>query len=626
MDANEKPFIMRGLAVPLVWFVSDVKSNIVNIKKVTNANCLRIVISTSTSDVDWQACVKTCIANNIIPEVELHDQTCGTTSSGLATLANWWVSKKSFLTNPAIEKYILINIANEWGDWNMAKNSPTSWRDAYINAVSIMRRGGISTTLVIDAPNCGQDMTNGSSLKSYALTVFNSDSLKNCLFTVHLYGEWCPGGGSSPANLPSIKNAGIPFIVGEFADQSSQGNLDELTVMSKCQSNNIGWMAWSWKGNNEPVLDMSNDWAGTSLTPWGNICVNTVNGLRNTSQMASVFTGDSGCIPTTIIPYAKINEGSLSQVSEVIVNIGDSIVISPKPDSGGNWKWSGPNGYTSTIREVSLTNMQSNQSGYYIATYTNSDSCISSASFHISVVAYAAGDTLLSGATYKIINKFSGKAIDITNSSVDDGAFVIQKTPVDSLLSQEWMLKNISGSNWQIVSANSGKVLDVVGASKISGAPINQMVDTLTALNMKWQFTKDNLGYYQIKNVKSSDCLDLIGISSLDGTAIIQGTCITDDNQKFTLIKLKDPVVGITKLISNNLSIYPNPNDNGQFILSTGLNGTQNIEIYDLQGKLKYCRILNETKTTINSKLNSGIYIVKLTNNQTVISLKLIVN
>ena len=155
VDANGKNFIMRGISVPLSWFVSDVNSNIVNIRNKSNANCLRIVMNTTTSDADWQSCVNKCIANKMIPEVELHDQTCGTTSSGLAAMANWWVSKKSFLTNPNIARYILINIANEWGDWAMAKNSPASWRTAYINAVKILRRGGISTTLVIDASDCG---------------------------------------------------------------------------------------------------------------------------------------------------------------------------------------------------------------------------------------------------------------------------------------------------------------------------------------------------------------------------------------------------------------------------------------------------------------------------------------
>jgi mannan endo-1,4-beta-mannosidase len=243
----------------------------------------------STSDANWHSCVEQCIANKIIPEVEIHDVTCGTDANGLNNVAKWWVTKASYLTQASIAKYILINIANEWGDWAMSKNNPSAWSAAYKTAVATMRAGGINTTLVIDAPDCGQDITNGSTLKSYALSVLNSDSKKNCLFTVHLYGEWCSGGGSTPTTgLPAIKNAGIPFIVGEFAAQSSAGTLNAASVISTCETNRIGWMAWSWKGNNEPVIDMSSDWAGTNLTSWGKTAVTGTYGTK-TATTCSVF-------------------------------------------------------------------------------------------------------------------------------------------------------------------------------------------------------------------------------------------------------------------------------------------------------------------------------------------------
>jgi mannan endo-1,4-beta-mannosidase len=289
--AGGKPFIQKGFAIPLAWFISDVNGNIANMKKVTNANCLRIVMNESTTDANWHSCVEQCIANKIIPEVEIHDVTCGTDANALNNVAKWWVGKASYVTQANIAKYILINIANEWGDWAMAKNNPTTWRDAYKTAVATMRSGGINTTLVIDAPDCGQDLTNGATLKSYAMDVFNSDTKKNCLFTVHLYGEWCKGGSSPTVGLPAIKNAGIPFIVGEFAAQSSAGTLDAASVISTCETNKIGWMAWSWKGNSEPIIDMSSDWAGANLTSWGKTAVTGTYGTK-TAVTCTAFSTD----------------------------------------------------------------------------------------------------------------------------------------------------------------------------------------------------------------------------------------------------------------------------------------------------------------------------------------------
>jgi hypothetical protein len=286
-DANGNNFVIKGINIPTAWFVNDVNSNIANIRTRTGSNCLRIVVTTGTSDAAWQTSVNNCIANRMIPMVELHDVTCGTSISQIQSMANWWASKKSFLTQP--------NIANEWGDWNMAQNSPTTWRDGYISAVATIRNAGINSTLIIDAPNCGQDVQNGRTLRTYGGAVINSDPRRNIMFAVHMYCEWKPGGGSSiSTGLPSIKNAGIPVYVGEFGYQHAEGSgtcdINETQIISTCQSNGIGWQAWSWKGNGSPVqyLDLSNDWAGTSLTGWGNTVVNGSNGTK-TAITASVF-------------------------------------------------------------------------------------------------------------------------------------------------------------------------------------------------------------------------------------------------------------------------------------------------------------------------------------------------
>lgn len=63
--------------------------------------------------------------------------------------------------------------------------------------------------------------------------------------------------------------------------------------MSYCREKNVGWLAWSWKGNSGGVeyLDLANDWAGKSLTEYGNIVVNGPNGLKETSKLCTVFTG-----------------------------------------------------------------------------------------------------------------------------------------------------------------------------------------------------------------------------------------------------------------------------------------------------------------------------------------------
>ena len=304
-DANGNNFVMKGINIPTAWFVSDVNNNIANIKNSTNANTFRIVINTSTADNAWMTSVERCIENDVIPMVELHDVTGSNSPADLQNMANWWASKAWFLTRSDISRYILINIANEWGDWYMSSpnHSPsqTVWRDAYINAIQTIRNAGINTTLVVDAPGYGQD-NQGSTLLNYASAVQAGDPSHNILFSIHMYCEWSMGGNSSVAStLPAIKNAGIPIMIGEFGYQHSESggtcDINESQIINTAQSNGIGWLAWSWKGNGGGVsyLDLSNDWAGTNLTGWGNTVVWGSNGTQ-TAQTASVFGGaSSGC-------------------------------------------------------------------------------------------------------------------------------------------------------------------------------------------------------------------------------------------------------------------------------------------------------------------------------------------
>jgi mannan endo-1,4-beta-mannosidase len=151
------------------------------------------------------------------------------------------------------------------------------------------------------------------------MDVFNSDPKKNCLFTLHLYGEWCSGGSQPTVGLPAVKNAGIPIIVGEFAAQSSAGTLNAASVISTCETNKMGWMAWSWKGNGEVALDMSSDWAGTNLTSWGKTAVTGTYGTK-TAVTCSVFTGivDTKNIGGPTLPltnYMTLKTGAGGRVS-----------------------------------------------------------------------------------------------------------------------------------------------------------------------------------------------------------------------------------------------------------------------------------------------------------------------
>jgi hypothetical protein len=87
---------------------------------------------------------------------------------------------------------------------------------------------------------------------------------------------------------------------------------------------------------------------------------------------------DQTCIPTNVIQSIKVNASAAKKLWITTVNTGDNVLLSPEPVTGGSWTWSGPEGFTSTGREVNITNIQPSQAGIYKVTHTNAAGCQSS--------------------------------------------------------------------------------------------------------------------------------------------------------------------------------------------------------------------------------------------------------
>jgi hypothetical protein len=486
LDACGNNFIMKGMNIPLAWFINDVNNSITALKSNTQSNCLRIVVATNTPDNAWQTSVVNCIKNKIIPMVELHDVTGSTDPAALKRMGEFWASKASFFNNTNfngvnIKKHILVNLANEWGTWQTATNKNTVWRDAVINAIKPMRDAGITTTIVVDAVGYGQDIDNAYNIRTYAKDIqradnnnlggpSNSTQKSNLLFSIHMYCEWRKGGDNIGV-INTIKNAGIPIIVGEFGYQHATDgscDIDEQAILNTCQAGGIGWLAWSQKGNGSPVqyLDLCNDWACTSLSGWGNTIINGMNGTKtavecgvftnpscagscttsapsvnatiaycqNATASALTATGtnlkwyttatggngnSSAPVPSTTTPgittyyvsqtlngcegtrtgisvtvnplpamesYMSVNGGNWASQAAVVLCEGGTLGIGPHPyNVTTGWSWTGPDNFTSLVREITFSNIKTNQSGTYKVTFTDANNCTNSLSIPITV-------------------------------------------------------------------------------------------------------------------------------------------------------------------------------------------------------------------------------------------------
>ncbi|WP_343691562.1 T9SS type A sorting domain-containing protein [Chitinophaga sp.] len=107
--------------------------------------------------------------------------------------------------------------------------------------------------------------------------------------------------------------------------------------------------------------------------------------FMSTAGRGIVYGEPAGCTATAIIPYVQVNGGNWQQASNATVAAGGNVRFGPQPTQGGSWSWSGPNNFSATTREAVISNIQPNQAGSYVATYTNSGGCKNTQTFNVSV-------------------------------------------------------------------------------------------------------------------------------------------------------------------------------------------------------------------------------------------------
>jgi hypothetical protein len=286
LDACGNDFVIRGVNNPHAWF--DTGNQYLAYRALDTiagykTNTIRVVWQTTggTSAALLAQVLYRIVALKMVPMVELHDVTGKTTAAELTNMANYYASAEIKKVLLDFRAYLLINIANEWS------GTDANYASAYTSAIGILRNAGILHTLVIDANNWGQ---NANVIFNNATTLMNADPQKNLLFSVHMYGMY-PSTSSVDTVLDRAVTDKVALIVGEFGPQLAGQPVAWREVAARCQTNKLGYIPWSWKGNASPdtSLDMASLWPGP-LTTWGSdIMVNDPNSIQRTAVKASIF-------------------------------------------------------------------------------------------------------------------------------------------------------------------------------------------------------------------------------------------------------------------------------------------------------------------------------------------------
>ncbi|MFI5554678.1 cellulase family glycosylhydrolase [Streptomyces sp. NPDC051738] len=292
VEGNGNDFVMRGVNHAHTWYPNQTQS-LADIKAL-GANTVRVVLAdghrwTANSASDVANVIAQCKANRLICVLEVHDTTGYGEEAAAGTLdqaADYWIGLKSVLEGQ--ENYVVINIGNEpWGNTN-----PAGWTDPTIAAIKKLRNAGFAHTIMVDAPNWGQDWQ--GVMRDNAKSVYAADPTGNLIFSIHMYSFYDTAQEITDY-LNTFVNAELPILIGEFGGPPDQyGDPDEDTMMAAAQQLRLGYLAWSWSGNTDPILDLAVNFNADQLSSWGQRVFNGANGIAATSKEATIYASGGG--------------------------------------------------------------------------------------------------------------------------------------------------------------------------------------------------------------------------------------------------------------------------------------------------------------------------------------------
>ncbi|WP_228011205.1 non-reducing end alpha-L-arabinofuranosidase family hydrolase [Nonomuraea phyllanthi] len=148
----------------------------------------------------------------------------------------------------------------------------------------------------------------------------------------------------------------------------------------------------------------------------------------------------------------------------------------------------------------------------------------------------AGAATVDTNAWYVLVNRNSGKALDVYNLATNDGARITQWAR-NNQNQQQWQFVDSGGGYYRLKSRHSGKVLDVYNYSTANSAAVVQWSDH-NGTNQQWRLSDSSDGYVRLINRNSNKALEVQGASTADGANIVQYDDWGGANQQWQLVPI----------------------------------------------------------------------------------------
>ena len=231
--------------------------------------------------------------------------------------------------------------------------------------------------------------------------------------------------------------------------------------------------------NISPVSGLISIQFGPATVDNAQVCAIQIN-----PQPPSPTPTATACGTPVIAPYIQVNGGAWQQVNTINVSQGSSVTLGPQPMTGGAWSWTGPSGFTSSLRELDGIPLSG---GLNTFTVKYTDPCGSQATMDFKVTVLTATPT----ATILAVTAGCANGISV-DGIMNEAAWATAASNPVSKLCQGTNPNGISGSFktlWDTDSLYVGLVINdtYLNATQVACANYNDSaVEIYLDMNNDW--------------------------------------------------------------------------------------------------------------------------------------------
>jgi xyloglucan-specific exo-beta-1,4-glucanase len=361
-----------------------------------------------------------------------------------------------------------------------------------------------------------------------------------------------------------------------------------------------------------------------------------------------IYWEPAACTPTAITPYVQVNGGTWQQTASASLTAGGTLMFGPQPTTGGSWSWSGPNNFSATTREVTISNIQANQAGNYVATYTNSGGCQSTQTFTVNVTGSILREfwTGISGTT---ISSLTSNA-NYPNNPSGSGQLTSLEGPTNWANNYGTRIRGyihppVSGSYtfWVAGDANTELYLSTsdnpANASRIAyvngSTNPRQWNKYTTQQSTTINLVAGQKYYIEVLHKEGSGGDNVAvawqgpGITQqvIAGSYLSPFVAGTGGTSSIAAASVSAAQVMEANLNEGAVSLYPNPASEGRFTISLPETSEDVVvRIYDNLGRMVYEKMAQGgNRIEIESRLRAGLYNVRIHSKAFSVTKKLIV-